>query len=106
LNKYFSVQAQQIGTLHTGFPGDATDAKRPIRTFKGALRITGGYNVLQKGTRAIPQLHHNALQGVFRLRNLQQLELYPLFRAKKPPARDTEDESISDLPGRSGHRHS
>jgi hypothetical protein len=61
-------------------------------------------DLVERGERAVVELHHHALQRRQRRRDLEQMQIDRLIGAEHLAGSDTEGEGVTDLAGSAGDR--
>jgi hypothetical protein len=83
-------------------PRGRADQHGNLAVLEGDARIVGRRYFVEREERAIVQLHHNALHGAERRRNLEQVEIDGLIGTEHLPGGDAKGECIPDVSGCAG----
>jgi hypothetical protein len=96
------ILEQQILALHARTARPRADQHGDLAVLEGDARIVGRRYFVEREERAIVQLHHDALHGAERGRNLEQIEIDGLIGTEHLPGGDAKGECIPDVSGCAG----
>ena len=103
-DKYFTVNAEQIFTLHTCFARNTSDEQGPVHVAETFIEIGGRRDSLQERECAILQLHDHAFESVERRWDFDQMQSDGLFRAEHRAGSHAKNKRVTNLSSGPGDR--
>jgi hypothetical protein len=100
-----AIGGQQVGTFHALGTRAGTNQQADVGILEGDVRIIGGNHAGQQRECAVVQFHHDALDGLLGLRQVEQLKDDRLVFAEHFAGGDAEQQAITDLAGGAGNSY-